>query len=349
MTPDPDLPTPLRVGIAGYGLAGAVFHAPLVAAVDGLEVAAVVTGDAERADRARAAYPGVHVAAHVDELWERIDVLVVATPNRHHAELALAAIAHDVPVVIDKPMASSVEEAERVLAAGGRVTVFQNRRWDGDFLTARALLAKDALGEVVRFESRFERYRPQVGEGWRERGGAQEGGGQLLDLGSHLVDQAIVLFGPPLRVYAEVDHRRPGAEVDDDVFLALEHAGGVRSHLWMGVLAPLAGPRFRLSGRGGGFAVDGLDVQEPQLIDGLRPGDAGYGEREPGRIVDAQGEREQPLERGAYEQFYVGVRDWVRGGADAPPPVDPHDSLTVLRVLEAARRSAEAHEVVALS
>ncbi|HKN93111.1 MAG TPA: Gfo/Idh/MocA family oxidoreductase, partial [Thermoleophilaceae bacterium] len=234
--------TALRAGIAGYGLAGEVFHAPLVDVVDGIEVAGIVTTNAERAGRARAAFPDAAVVPSVDELWDAIDVLVVAAPNRAHLPLALSAFERGVPVVMDKPMASSLEEAEQMVdAGGGRLTVFQNRRFDGDFLTLRARLGE--LGQITRFESRFERFRPEVGSGWRELADSAEGGGLLLDLGAHLVDQARVLFGDPLTVYAELERRRPGAEVEDDVFLALEHEGGVRSHLWMSAVAPLYGPR----------------------------------------------------------------------------------------------------------
>ena len=182
------------------------------------------------------------------------------------------------------------------------MTVFQNRRWDGDFLTVRRLVDDGALGDVARFESRFERFRPEVKpDAWRELPDAAEGGGLLLDLGAHLVDQARVLFGDPVGVYAEIDVRRPGAEVDDDVFLALEHPHGVRSHLWMSATAPLYGPRFRVSGLKAGFGVDGLDPQEPQLAEGKRPGEAGFGEAPPGVLVDAGGSRPVELERGRYE------------------------------------------------
>jgi predicted dehydrogenase len=323
----------LRAGVAGYGLAGEVFHAPLIDAVDGLDVAAIVTANAERAERARAAYPGASVVGSVDELWDGIDVLVVAAPNRAHLPLALAAFERGLPVVMDKPMTSSLADALELCAVGGQLTVFQNRRFDGDFLTLQGVIERGELGPVTRFESRFERFRPEVGEGWRELGDAAEGGGLLLDLGAHLVDQARVLFGQPLRVYAELHRRRPGAQVEDDVFIALEHEGGVESHLWMSAVAPLHGPRFRVSGLEHGFASDGLDPQEPQLADGMRPGDPGYGE--------ADG-----LLPGAYERFYEGVVAWLRDGA--PPPVDPNDSLACMRVLDAARRSAEAHSVIEL-
>src|SRR6059036_185726 len=189
----------VRVGIAGFGIAGEVFHAPLVDAVEGLEVAGIVTSSPERQERARAAYPGAVVVADLDALWEQIDVLVVAAPNRAHVPLALAALERELAVVVDKPLAPSAAEAERLLAAGGALTVFQSRRWDGDFLTVRRLVEEGALGDVVRFESRFERFRPEVAAGrWRELGDPAEGGGLLLDLGAHLVDQAREVFGDPV-------------------------------------------------------------------------------------------------------------------------------------------------------
>ena len=158
-------------------MAGQVFHAPLIDATNGLEVSAVVTNNPERANLARTHYPGVEVVSSIDHLVKILDLVVVATPNRTHAEVALTAIEAGLPVVIDKPLAASVEEAEQVLDAGGRVTVFQNRRWDGDFLTVKDLVETGRIGEVVRFESWFERFRPEVGDGWRESGDPAEGGG----------------------------------------------------------------------------------------------------------------------------------------------------------------------------
>jgi predicted dehydrogenase len=289
------------------------------------------------------------VVDSVESLWGRIDLLVIATPNSAHVPLALEAVEQRVPVVVDKPLAVSVADAERVVEAaessGVPLTVFQNRRWDGDFLTLRKLLP--GLGDVTRFESRFERFRPQVKDGaWREAGDAALGGGLLLDLGAHLVDQARELFGPPVRLYAELDVRRAGAQVEDDVFVALEHRGGERSHLWMSSVAPLYGPRFRASGTRAGFSVDGLDPQEQQLADGMRPGDERYGVGSPGALVDGDGRRDVLLERGAYERFYEGVLAWLRDGAR--PPVDPRDSVAVLHLLEAARTSAATRSVVEL-
>ena len=346
----------LRVAIAGYGLAGEVFHAPLVAATEGLSLVAVTTSDERRAARARAAYHGIAVKPDAETLLREIPdvhVLVVATPNRLHVPIARAALARGIAVVMDKPLAADAAAAAELVDAfaAARVpfTVFQNRRWDGDFLTVQRVVNSGALGYVTRFESRFERFRPQVDPAaWRERPASDEGGGLLLDIGAHLVDQALTLFGPARRVYAELDTRRPDAAVDDDVFVALEHAEGVRSHLWMSVLAPVGGRSLRVSGTRAGIETPGLDPQEDQLAVGLRPGDANWGEGEPARYADEDGgERWMPIEPGAYERFYAGVRDALREGA--PMPVDPRDSVAGLRVIEAARRSARTGAVVDIS
>jgi len=221
------------------------------------------------------------------------------------------------------------------------LTAFQNRRWDGDFLTLRALLEADELGRVHRFESRFERWRPQLGDGWRERIRPEQGGGLLLDLGSHLVDQAMQLFGPVRELHAEVDARREGAVADDDVFLSLEHESGVRSHLWASTLVAEPGPRFRVLGDRGMFVKHGLDTQEESLRSGLTPTDPGFGE-EPrerwGRLVVDGEEREVPTQPGSYSSFYAGVAASLDDGA--PPPVDPRDAVAVLEILDEARSAS---------
>jgi len=224
---------------------------------------------------------------------------------------------------------------------GLMLTAFQNRRWDGDFLTLRRLLGANELGRVHRFESRFERWRPQLGDGWRERTPAAEGGGLLLDLGSHLVDQAVQLFGPVRELYAEVDARHEGAVADDDVFLALEHESGVRSHLWASVLAADPGARFRVLGDRAAFVKHGLDVQEEALRAGRSPTEPGFGD-EPrerwGRLVTGEEQREVPTEPGSYGSFYAGVAASLREGA--PPPVDPRDAVAVLELLDEARSAS---------
>jgi predicted dehydrogenase len=250
---------------------------------------------------------------------------------------------------VDKPLAPAAAPAAALVAAFEAAavpfTVFQNRRWDGDFLTVRHVVEAGELGTVTRFESRYERFRPTVdGGGWRELAAAEEGGGLLLDLGAHLVDQALTLFGYPERVYAEIAARRPGARVEDDVFVALEHAGGVRSHLWMSAIAPVGGRSLRASGTRAGIETPGLDPQEEQLAAGLAPGDDGWGAGQPARWVDQSGARTLPIERGAYQAFYAGVRDALADGTAMP--VDPRDSVAALRVIEAARRSAHTAAIV---
>src|SRR3954469_15978138 len=221
-----DSPRPLRVGLLGYGLAGRVFHAPLIAACPDLVLAAVVTRDPERRAALRAVHPGAEALDAPEQLWERaasLDLVVVATPNRSHAALARAALHAGLAVVVDKPLATSAAEARALIdearARGRRLTVFQNRRWDGDYLTVRKLIADGALGAVHRFESRFERWNPVPRPGWRESGDPADAGGLLFDLGAHLIDQALQLFGPARTVYAELDRRRPGVVADDDAFV----------------------------------------------------------------------------------------------------------------------------------
>lgn len=339
----------LGVGIVGYGLAGAVFHAPLVAAEERMRVAAVVTSSVERAARARVEYPGVRVWGSAEEMFagdEDVDLAVIATPNRTHAELAGKALAAGLPVVVDKPFAVSSADAEAVVAAAERaglpLSVFQNRRWDSDFLTARALIEAGELGEVRRFESRFERWRPVVKGSWREVGAAEDGAGILFDLGSHLVDQALTLFGPVTEVYAELDRRRPEVRADDDAFIALTHASGVRSQLWMSAVAPQLGPRLRVQGSTSGYTVFGLDPQEADLRAGRRPGGGKPWGAVPvddwGTLGAGEDLRTVPTQPGDYPAFYAGMAAALID--DAPVPVDPRDAVETLRILEYARHVA---------
>ncbi|WP_282695545.1 Gfo/Idh/MocA family oxidoreductase [Streptomyces sp. CC208A] len=348
-------PSPLRVGLVGYGLAGSVFHAPLIAASPDLTLAAVTTGNPERAAEARAAHPGVEVFARPEELWAEgapgLDLVVVASPNKTHVPIADAALRAGLPVVVDKPLAATAAEArglaELAEERGLLLSVFQNRRWDSDFLTLRRLLDEGELGEVQRFESRFERWRPRPKGGWRESGAPEEIGGLLYDLGSHVVDQALVLFGPAVSVYAESDVRRPRAEADDDTFLALTHANGVRSHLYVSATAAQLGPRFRVLGQRAGFVTYGLDPQETALREGLRPGgDTPWGV-EPEALWGRIGAGESPLTGGGtpvpsvpgnYPAYYAAVAAALRG--TGPNPVTAHEAAAALDVLEAARRSA---------
>jgi predicted dehydrogenase len=334
----------IRAGLIGYGLGGAAFHAPFIATTPGLTLEAIVTTNPERRAQAERAYPGARLLSSADELFTTprpVDLVVVTTPNRSHVPLAMSALGAGLPVVIDKPVAPTSAAARAVIAEAARrglmLTVFHNRRWDGDFLTVRRLLAEGALGDVHRFESRFERWRPAGRQNWRELADPEDAGGLLFDLGSHLIDQALVLFGPVESIYAEIDRWRPGTAVDDDVFLALTHRSGVRSHLWMSNGASQAGPRFRVLGNRAGYTKFGLDVQEAALRAGERPG-PGWGIEPPDRWgqLGVDGDlRPAPTEPGVYSRFYEGVVAALERGD--PPPVAPEDAVRVIEVIERAR------------
>ncbi|WP_182874364.1 Gfo/Idh/MocA family oxidoreductase [Microbispora sp. H10670] len=383
LTPSSGDTSDIRVGLAGFGPAGSFFHAPLIAATPGLRLSAVVTRDPGRAGRVRADHPGAEVVAAAEDLWDACDLVVIATPNRTHVPLAAEALKAGLPVVVDKPLAGAADEARDLVRLardrGLMLTVFQNRRWDGDFLTLRRLLPE--LGEVRRFESRFERWRPVPKGGWREAGGPEDVGGTLFDLGSHLVDQALTLFGPVTHVYAETDVRRAGIRNDDDAFVALTHRSGTRSHLWMSAVAGLPGPRLRVLGSRAAYVKWGLDPQEERLRAGERPGPADFGHSEDPpagwgteRRDSLDTERHdgwdterrdswgtEPPERwgtfgvegdvrpvrtepGAYQRFYEGVVACLRDGA--PPPVPAEEAVAAIAVLEAARLSASLGQVV---
>ncbi|MER5892653.1 Gfo/Idh/MocA family oxidoreductase [Streptomyces sp. NPDC001876] len=345
---------PLRVGLVGYGLAGSVFHAPLIAATEGLLLDTVVTSNEERQAQARAEFPGVRFAASPDELLARadeLDLIVIASPNRTHVPIATAALEAGLSVVVDKPLAGTAAEARELAAlADGRgllLSVFQNRRWDNDFRTLAQLIEDGELGDVLRFESRFERWRPELKGGWRESGDPEEIGGLLFDLGSHVVDQALTLFGPAVQVYAESDVRRAGAAADDDTFIAITHANGVRSHLYVSATTAQLGPRFRVLGSKAGYVKHGLDPQEAALRDGVRPSAGEPWGEEPEELWGRLGAGESPLTGGGkpvrtlpgdYPAYYAAVAAALRGTGENP--VTALQAAAALDVLEAARRSA---------
>ncbi|ROS52973.1 Gfo/Idh/MocA family oxidoreductase [Frigoribacterium sp. PhB24] len=345
---------PLRVGIVGYGLAGRVFHGSLLSADPAWRVDAVVTRDPDRAAQAAAAHPGAEIVADLDELVRRgLDLVVVATPNDTHVETATRALRAGAAVVVDKPLATSAADARRLVeladSLGRPLTVYQNRRWDGDFLTAARLAGSGELGDVHTVESRFEPWKLENRAGWKRRATSADGGGILFDLGPHLVDQVLRLVGPVRAVHAEIATRRPSGSADDDVFLSLEHDGGRRSRLVMSHVAALPGPRFRVLGSAGAYEVHGLDPQESQLTSGLRPSDPAYGvdpgDRR-GAVTTGGSRRDEPTDRGRYPEFYSQLARALRGQGELP--VDPWDAVRALEVIEAARRSADEGRVIRL-
>jgi predicted dehydrogenase len=333
----------VRHGLVGYGSGGRIFHAPLISSATAIDFAGVVTRSPQR----RASL-GAGVAAFdtlADLAAAGAESVTVCTPAGTHAGLALEAIRLGLAVVVDKPFAPTAADARAVAAAaadaGVLLSVYQNRRWDSDFRTVRRLVAEGALGEVRRFESRFERWEPG-----REPPAA--GGGTLLDFGSHLVDQATQLCGPVARVYAEM---RGDGDLDDDVFVALHHEGGAESHLWGSWRQAAPGPRFRVTGTAGTYIVEGMDSQEAVLKAGRSP--AQLGDRwgvEPehawGRLYRGATGAPVPSERGRWDMFYPAFAAAVRG--DAPVPVDPWDAVRSTQILEAARTAATTGTTVTL-
>lgn len=356
MTSEPANPAqaaPIRTAVAGFGLSGSVFHAPLIAANPAFTLDAIATSDAGRKSAAAARHPGARIVdtpADLLALAGGLDLLVMGTPPATHYPLAKAALEAGLDVVVDKPFtvrSTEGEELIRLAARLGRVlTVFQNRRWDGDFLTVRGLLERGVLGTVTRFESRFERWSPSVTKAWKAAATADDGGGVLFDLGTHLLDQAVQLFGPAAVTHAELAARRPGERADDDVFLALRHDSGVTSHLSMNLLCAQQGPRYRVLGSDGGFTKHGVDPQEPWLAAGGSPLDADYGteDRDWAGMLGRDGHLDRlPTERGAYPGFYRILAEKITdGGASSalPLPVDPEDAVEVLKLIEQARALA---------
>jgi scyllo-inositol 2-dehydrogenase (NADP+) len=330
----------IRVGLIGYGHAGSIFHAPLIGAEPRLELGAVATSRREQVERD---LPGVRCAPSSANLFgdESIDLIVIASPNETHRELALAALRAGKHVVVDKPLANSSREAAELIEAAARagrtLSVFQNRRWDGDFLTVKRLIADGSLGRLSYYEARFDRYRPQIKAGWREE--EKEGSGLLFDLGSHLVDQALNLFGPPDGVSGVVERQRPGVRVDDYFRVELSY-GPMRVVLGASMLAQTPGPKFLVRGDAGTFEKYGLDSQEDALKWGRRPGGDGWGRDSAdhyGTLTTADASRRIETLPGSYQDYYAGLAACLLDGA--PNPVPAEDAKRALSVLEAARRS----------
>lgn len=343
----------LQVALVGYGLAGRVFHAPLITATPGLHLHTVASSDPAKvhADFADVRVVADPAAAFADPA---IGLVVIASPNATHAPLAIAALQAGRHVVVDKPFALDLDEASEMAAVarktGRMLTVFHNRRWDADFLTLRALVDAGMLGELAELHSHFDRFRPQVPDRWRDRAGP--GAGLWLDLGPHLVDQALQLFGPPAAVQADIAIQRADAEVDDWFHVVLRY----RRHrvvLHAGALVPGAGLRFAAHGSGGSWFKHGLDPQEAALRTGARPGTPGWGvDPSPGRLLRVAADSTvhdapTPTPAGDYLAFYAGVRNAIVDGA--APPVSVEDALDVMRVLQAGIESAASRRVVALA
>jgi scyllo-inositol 2-dehydrogenase (NADP+) len=333
----------LSVGLVGFGLAGRTFHVPLMLH-SGLNIVAVVT---RQVQAVREVLPNAAVFEHLDDLLrlKTLDLVVIATPSHLHASQAIAALQSGRHVVVEKPVALTTTDVDRITEAAGEarrmVTVFQNRRWDSDFLTLRRLFAEGVLGEIGTFETRWDRFRPHVKDRWRER--PEEGGGLLSDLGSHLIDQALNLFGAPEWVQGDVFSQRPDAIADDSFHIRMGK-GRLRISLSARSLVADHRLRYQVDGSLGSLSKTGMDVQEDQLRSGLVPADPAFGiepECQDAVLVPADSETVRRIrsDRGNWASFYAAVRESIHSGA--VPPVLMSEVRQVVGIIEAARRSSE--------
>lgn len=341
------------VGLIGYGLGGAIFHAPMIAATPGLKLARISSRSAN-AEAVGQAYPGVSLDDSPQAMLDdpAIALVVVCTPNASHYALAKAALWAGKHVVVDKPFVLSSAEGDELVALaeekGLLLSVYQNRRWDGDFLTLRRTLESGELGPIHTYRAHFDRYAPLVKARWKES--AQPGAGVLWDLGSHLIDQVLHLFGLPQSVTAQVSIQREGAQIEDAFELVLDY-GARKAVLHAGALARAPGPRYEVHGTQGSFVKYGVDTQEDALKLGMRPGDAGWGDDIPANyatITAADGAvRTVETIPGGYQAFYQGV--WHAIAEGTPVPVAAADAVSVVRVIECAYRSHQERRTIAFA
>jgi predicted dehydrogenase len=339
----------INVGLIGFGLAGRSFHAPVIEAVQGLKLSAILQ---RSGNEAAEVYPGAHIVRSVEELLAISDIrlIVIATPNDTHYSIARQCLAAGRDLVVDKPLTTTMVEARDLVRFAQKrdrlLTVYQNRRYDGDFQAVHQLVASGHLGRIVRFESNYDRFRPQLkANAWRERSGP--GTGILFDLAPHLIDHALVLFGIPEAVTADIRIEREHAIVDDSFDLILHYTGGLRAVLRATMLAPVPRPRFVLHGTKGAYVKHAFDVQEPKLRAGRVPWNETPSEAEQEEdsgvltLVDENArttERRVPPAPSDYRAYYANIRDTLLG--TAAPAVTPQDALERMQILELARQSS---------
>jgi predicted dehydrogenase len=337
----------IRVALIGFGYAGRVFHAPLISATPGL--ALIVIGSRQRG-KAASAYPDVQVVSDPLDAARHphVDLVVIATPNDSHVSIANAAFGAGKQVVVDKPFTITLAEARALADKSAEVdrvlSVFQNRRWDSDFLAIRRQLAAGRIGDVVEFRSEMSRYRPEVRDRWRERPGL--GTGVWYDLGSHLIDQALVLFGPPETVQVDLQIQRAGGSTID-WFQAVLGYGPKRVILVSSMIAADAPTRFLVRGTQGSLIKRRGDPQEDQLVHGEKPGSPAWG-HDPDPLLLITGQTEAPIEiaapAGNYLAYYSLLRDVILGKGD--PPVTPAQATTLMAILEAGIQSSDEGRVM---
>jgi scyllo-inositol 2-dehydrogenase (NADP+) len=346
----------IDVGLIGFGLAGRSFHAPVIRAVPGLRLAAILQRSGnEAAER----YPDVRIVRTLDELLsiKEIRLVVIATPNDSHFPLAEQCLAAGRDVLVDKPFTTALDEAIALVEFAKQqnrlLTVYQNRRYDGDFQAIVQLVASGALGRIVRFESNYDRFRPELRPGaWRERSGP--GTGIFFDLAPHLIDHALMLLGLPLALTADIRREREGAVADDAFDLAFHYPRGLRADLRSSILAAVTRPRFLLHGTQGAFVKQSFDPQESNLRRGYIPTDSAWGaepEENGGLLTLSENgtltQRRVPSVNCDYRDFYANLRDAILGKAKLA--VTPEWALDVMRLLELAHQSSDERRTVSVT
>jgi scyllo-inositol 2-dehydrogenase (NADP+) len=342
----------IHVGLIGYGLSGSVFHAPLIHSMNEFFIRTVVSSSP---DKVYDDYSYVSVVPSIEELLAEPDIqlVVITSPNSTHYSYAKQALLAGKHVVVEKPFVNSVQEADELIALAAErnliLSVFQNRRWDNDFLTVKKCIQEGVLGDIYLYEAHYDFFRPQVGPKWKEHAG--EGTGALYDLGPHLIDQALQLFGMPEAVSAELVKQRPGAEVDDFFHLVM-HYGSLRVVLQASNIIKQAGPHFQVHGNQGSLIKYGMDPQQSDLQRGLRPGNPTWGKDKEELYAEVTLGRNLTLSSrletipGCYEAYYQGILNSIVNGA--PPPVSAIEARNVMLVIETAMQSHKQQRVVAL-
>ncbi|HEY4081050.1 MAG TPA: oxidoreductase [Burkholderiaceae bacterium] len=341
----------LRVGLLGFGYASQTFHAPLIQAVSGLKITAVSSSDAAKVHKALGADITVYASAEELIASADVDLVVIATPNLTHHPLAGAALLAGRHVVVDKPFTADTQQAEELIALAREqqrvLSVFHNRRWDSTTLTVKKLLKAGALGPIRHARMHFDRYRPQPRVRWREAEG--QGGGLWMDLGPHLLDEALGYFGWPEAIHLDLATLRPGAQIDDHFQATLRYADGLRVTLHASCVSALPGPRIELHGLRGSFVKWGMDRQEDALKAGVRPDvddpSAWGADPDCGELAVAEGDagatllrRKVPTENGAYPAYYQQLCECLLGQRANPVPAE--EALDVMRLLDLGNLSA---------
>jgi predicted dehydrogenase len=348
----------LKVALVGYGMGGRVFHAPIIQSIPGLEISKILVNNQERAADARRTYPSAEIVGDLKSILQDdgIELVVVATPNESHYGVAKGGLMAGKNVVVDKPFTVSTSEADELIELakklGKIISVHHNRRYDSDFLTVKKIIEKGFLGELVEYESHFDRFRNSVRDRWKESD--MPGSGNLYDLGSHLIDQALCLFGLPKEVTADIRKQRTGAHIDDNFELILNY-GRLKVTLKAGMLVREELPSFILHGQNGSFVKYGMDVQEGSLANGMTPDGLEDWGKEPESMwgtlnTDIEGihfRGKVESEVGDYRLFYKNVYDAITGQAELF--VTPEQARNVIRVIELAKESSENKRTVAFT